>query len=509
MRSCVKKSFVLPGLIAGLGLIPAGRVPAQTFTTLHSFTAADTPPTITTITTDSDGISPTALVLFGNMLYGTAQGGGTSGRGTLFKLNLNGTDFTTLHSFTGLASTGPPNYYTTNSDGVSPYAPLVLSGTTLYGTAFQGGSYGVGTIFKVDIDGTGFTTLYSFTAGSGDFFYDYYNSDGAYPAGGLILSGDTLYGAASLGGTYGQGTVFAVNTDGTGFTNLHSLAGDGYGSNWPELLLYGGTLYGTTIGGGTFRAGAVFAMNTDGTGFTNLHSFNPLSDGAGPDSLVLPGNKLYGTAGVRGDSDNGTVFAVNTDGTGFTTLYQFTATHTNDSGVFTNKDGAYPDGLILSGSTLYGTAANGGSWGSGTVFAVNTNGTGFSVLHSFTATSGPIVSGVWGTGANSDGALPGAFAAAGLILTGNMLYGTTRAGGSSGGGTIFSISIPPQLTITPTGGNVVLTWPTNFKGFSLQSTMNLSSPVWTTNLPAPVVVNGLNTVTNPISGTQQFFRLSQ
>jgi hypothetical protein len=43
----------------------------------------------------------------------------------------------------------------------------------------------------------------------------------------------------------------------------------------------------------------------------------------------------------------------------------------------------------------------------------------------------------------------------------------------------------------------------------LQSTTNVFSPVWTTNLPAPVTVNGLNTVTNPISGTQQFFRLSQ
>jgi hypothetical protein len=35
------------------------------------------------------------------------------------------------------------------------------------------------------------------------------------------------------------------------------------------------------------------------------------------------------------------------------------------------------------------------------------------------------------------------------------------------------------------------------------------SPVWTTNLPAPVVVNGQNTLTDPISGTLRFFRLSQ
>ena len=74
---------------------------------------------------------------------------------------------------------------------------------------------------------------------------------------------------------------------------------------------------------------------------------------------------------------------------------------------------------------------------------------------------------------------------------------------------IFSISLPPQLTITPATANVVLSWPTNFTGFTLQSTTNLASTVWSTNLPAPAVVNGQYTVTNPISGTQQFFRLSQ
>ena len=68
----------------------------------------------------------------------------------------------------------------------------------------------------------------------------------------------------------------------------------------------------------------------------------------------------------------------------------------------------------------------------------------------------------------------------------------------------------PQLTISPSGTNVVLSWPTYSCGFTLQSATNLgSSAVWTTNLPSPVVVNGQNTVTNPISGMQQYYRLSQ
>jgi hypothetical protein len=71
-------------------------------------------------------------------------------------------------------------------------------------------------------------------------------------------------------------------------------------------------------------------------------------------------------------------------------------------------------------------------------------------------------------------------------------------------------SSPAQLTIIPSGTNVILTWSTNAVGFTLQSTTNLASPaVWNTNSPAPVVVNGQNTVTNLITGPQQFYRLSQ
>jgi hypothetical protein len=69
-------------------------------------------------------------------------------------------------------------------------------------------------------------------------------------------------------------------------------------------------------------------------------------------------------------------------------------------------------------------------------------------------------------------------------------------------------SSPAQLTIISSGTNVILTWSTNAVGFTLQSTPNLgASVVWATNSPSPVVINGQNTITNPISGRQQFYRL--
>jgi uncharacterized repeat protein (TIGR03803 family) len=409
-----------------------------------------------------------------------------------------------------------------------------VSGNTLYGTTvgcgcFDGGVWNGPTVFKVYTDGTGFTNLYNF-ASAYPYTNNYgqvrsKNTDGLSP-GSLILSSNTLYGTASGGGSWGYGTVFALNIDGAGFTNLHSFTpftanSSGAFTNsdgttpLASLVLSGHTLYGTAANGGGFGHGTVFKINTDGSGFTTLHSFSGGSNGAYPQaSLLLSGNFLYGT--TRGGLDyygsfrsgNGTVFVLNTNGTSFTTLHSFTATvpyFTNDECGFvgsTNSDGAFPSGrLILSGHTLYGTAAYGGN-DSGTLFALNTDGTGFTALHSFsTADCADILGTI-----NHDGAFPH-----GLILSGNTFYGTTSAGGPHGGGTVFSISFLPQLTITPFRSNIILTWPTNYAGFDytgyhLQSTTNLASSVWTTNLT--VGVNGQNSVTNLVSGTE-FFRLNK
>jgi len=499
MKTYMKNLFLLPALIAGLGLLTAGRVTAQTFTTLHSFTA-------TPFNTNSDGATPYAgLVQSGNTLYGTTYAGGRAGKGSVFAVNTDGTGFTNLYSFS--ARFGP---LSTNTDGARPSDGLVLSSNTLYGTATFGGTAGIGTVFKVNTDGTGFTNLHNFTEAAPP---DYINSDGVNPYAGLILLNNTLYGAAAFGGSAGNGTVFAVNTDGTGFTNLHSFAaGSGSfpnttntdGANpYGRLILSGNILYGTAADGGSSGAGAVFALNTDGTGFTNLHSFDSFAgEGLNPVAeLFLSGNTLYGTTLNGGSSGVGALFKVNTDGTGFTTLYSFTAL--SGPSPYTNSDGANPRaGLVLSGNTLYGTAEIGGSstncvQGCGTVFAVNTDGTGFTNLHNFTN--------------GSDGGSPEAR----LMLSGNTLYGTAAFGGSSGNGTVFSLSFAPQLTIAVSATNVILSWPISYAGFSyagyiLEDTANLGSPTgWNSvaDTNAPVIINGQLRVTRPMLGPQWSYRL--
>jgi len=484
--------FFLQILKVGLGLMLTGHLTGQTFSVLHTFTSASGPNA-----TNSDGANPSGtLFLSGSTLYGTATYGGTSGLGSVFALNTDGTSFTTRHNFTGV------------SGGANPRGGVILSSDTLYGTSSGGGSTGAGTVFAVSTNGVIFENLHSFTPPANDSFGLRTNSDGAYPFAGLILSGNTLYGSANDGGTSGRGTLFAVNANGTDFSTLHSFSsGSGGAYSSAGLILLGSFLYGTDYG--NLGNGTVFAINTNSTAFTNYYAFTTghlnsngirtNSDGANPHAeLVLSDNTLYGTTEYGGNSGNGTVFAMNTDGTGFKNLHSFAAGAYNSVGLYTNSDGANPTaGLILSGNSLYGTASAGGSSGQGTVFTLNTNGTGFMNLYSFTATPRypePQT--------NSDGANP----FAGLILSGNTLYGTTAYGGSSGNGTVFSVSFAPHLTIIPSGTNVIVMWPANAAGFDYTGFILQSAPAVSgtfTNVPGAT-----SPYTNPIAGAQQFYRLS-
>jgi uncharacterized repeat protein (TIGR03803 family) len=431
-------------MVAAFASVLVGRATAQTFRTVYNF---------------SGGPQPWKhLILSGDTLYGTTSGGGDFSSGSVFAITTAGGGFTNLHNFNV-------------TDGSDPAGGLLLWSNTLYGTTGRGGASFSGTIFRVGTDGTGFTVLHSFDG-----------TDGWGPSGRLALSGGRIFGTTDSGGGYtnGNGTVFAINIDGTGFKNLHNFAGAD-----PDaplgVVLSGDTLYGITEGDfiSGSAGGTVFKLNVDGSGFSPLYYLGEYDFATvGP---ILSGNTLYGMAG-------GTVFKLNTDGTGFSPL----GATAGDSG------------LILSGDAIYGTSINGGPSGNGFIFTVKTDGTGFSILYSFTALQ-TNSSGVY---VNPDGAYP--CWGAELALAGNTLYGTCELGGSAGYGTIFSISMPPQLTLTTTGQNLVLSWPTNFTGYTLRSTTNLGpSAVWITNLPAASVVNGMNTVTNPISGAQQFFRLSQ
>ena len=134
---------------------------------------------------------------------------------------------------------------------------------------------------------------------------------------------------------------------------------------------------------------------------------------------------FYGTTYLGGTNGTGTVFKVNADGSGYTVLHNFTQTAPNGA----NTDGTNPAAALIQGAdgALYGTTPSGGAGGSGTVFRLTTDGLTFTVLHNFGATVNSLPDGTYPAAALVQGA-------------DGALYGTTQAGGTNTAGTVFKVS---------------------------------------------------------------------
>jgi uncharacterized repeat protein (TIGR03803 family) len=377
--------------------LASGPANAQTYTTLLTFSG-------------TNGYYPEGgLTLSGSTLYGMTEDGGVNYKGNVFCVNTDGSGYQNLFSF---AATGP--------NGNSPLGNLTLSGSTLYGMTEQGGAKGDGTIFSINTNGNGFTTLLSFSG-----------ANGYWPQGGLTLSGSTLYGMTTGGGYYGDGNIFSIGSNGSGYQNLLSFSGSS-GANpgsYPigDLTLSGSTLYGTTyFGGAASNGGTIFRINTDGSGFKSLLSFSGTNGGPSTGDLTLSGSSLFGMTQYGGVNTAGNIFRINTDGSGYKDLWDLTG----DSG----GDGATPgSALTLSGPVLFGMTYSGGANGYGDIFSINTDGSGYDDLFDDSS-------------ANHDAGLGN------LTLGGSTLYGMSQQGGPLWRGTVFSLTIPP----TPEPSTLVL-----------------------------------------------------
>ncbi|MEI8292149.1 MAG: choice-of-anchor tandem repeat GloVer-containing protein [Verrucomicrobiota bacterium] len=464
---------------------------AQSFSVIYTFTNSP-----------GAGNQNSSLLLESNTLYGTTYYGGSSSNGTVFKVNTDGSGYTILKSFSARSA----NYPYTNTDGVWPQAGLVLSNSILYGTTMNGGLYGGGTVFKIQTDGSNFVTLKNFLFSGGGA-----STDASNPQAGLVLAENTLYGTSYYGGTNGNGTVFKVNTDSSGFAILKHFSATILNTNfgayvngdgaipYSGLALNGGALYGTTSRGGSFGYGTVFMLNTDGSSFAVLKNFpRSFSSGGGSGinddgmypigGLICQNNVLYGTTMGGGTNGWGTVFKISIYGDGYSVIKSFANI----------PDGSYPQStLVLSGNTLYGTTVSGGVTGNGTLFKVNLDGTGYSILKNFPATV---------SDTNNDGGLN--WSMAGLTLNGGTFYGTASVGGAYGSGTVFKLDLTPQLGAILFSNSIPQVAITNFFGQSvdIQVATNLSG-TWEvlTNL---VLTNGIGQFSDSSSTNfpQRFYR---
>lgn len=257
---------------------------------------------------------------------------------------------------------------------------LLASDGNVYFGAFAGGK-GAGAVARLTPAGV-LSTLYSL-AGNG--------SEGLSIIGPLMQASDgALYGTAYLGGEEGLGTLFRLTLDGT-FSILHHFGGGQPNAILPYTGVTegpDGQLYGTTLRGGTPDAGVVYRIGVDGSGYTVLHEFGG-SSGIHPEgTLVLAADgMLYGTTALGGENNRGTIYRISTAGA-VEVLYHFPALgRFSENGQPVNATGANPRAGMMIGAdgNFYGTAHKGGEFGFGTVFRLTPAGE-LTVVHAF---SGP------------------------------------------------------------------------------------------------------------------------
>jgi uncharacterized repeat protein (TIGR03803 family) len=333
------------------------------------------------------------------LFYGTAAGGGSNNAGAVFRFAENPFNYALVHSFT-------------TDDGAGPGTLIEALPGVLFGAMSSGGQSNKGTIFRLNTDGSDFAVLHDFAGAD----------EGHRPLAGLMLARNgMLYGTTIWGGANSLGSIFRLNPDGSDFQTIHSLCCGVYSPGLGPLVQGDDdTLYGTAQGG-QFGRGVLFRIGTNGLGFQVLHHFpDDGSEGAGfpwAGLIIGPDRRLYGST-APGSSGFGALFAINQDGT------QFTVLHT-----FNNGDGSNPLGQLLVGhdGAFYGTTQFGGTFGGqgGVIFRMNTDGSAFSVLHSFAFPVGP------------EGARP----TSGLVEgSDHDLYGVTPLGGEFSGGVILRVS---------------------------------------------------------------------
>ncbi len=355
-------------------------------------------------------------------LYGTAYSGGKYNWGTVYKLrNRMG-----AWSFALLYS------FTGGNDGGEPAARVVFGPDgSLYGTTILGGS-DYGTVFNLKPPPTPPPTV--FAPWVDTVVYRFQGKpDGANPGFGALVfdASGAMYGTTENGGLQDQGTVYKLTPSGQGYTEsvLYSFTGgsDGYFPVGAVAFDRLGNLYTTTFYGGTNGDGAVIELMPSGGGWVakTIHSFAGATDGARPFSGVIvdSSGNLYGTTPTGGANGGGTVYELTPSGGSWTfqVLYAFGG----------RTDGGPLGSLVMDTvGNIYGTTHGDGHYRWGNVFKLSPSGGGgwtYADVYDFFCLGSPC----------SDGEGP----VGELILDvdGN-LYGTTSLGGVYGGGVVFKLA---------------------------------------------------------------------
>ncbi len=357
--STARRVFAVSAIALTLVGIPIRGAAGTTFEVLHTFDSAD------------EGRQPSTGVVEGSdgALYGTTRFGGASGGPCVFRMNKDGSGYAILHRF--------PNY--SYSQGL--IASLIEgSDGMLYGSAFPPAG-GIPIIFRLTLAGD-FTVLKEGASpvspviegsdgalywtdgygihrinGNGTGYHSVQLPEGVSPNVGLTEGNDRrLYGvrpSTVIIFPHMQflipGTLVSFNKDGSDFRTLYRFEGSYNGPQARVIEATDGALYSTIDG-------SIFRVKKDGTSFTNFPART--ANGALVEwvdgKLYAIGWELYPT-GWRGS-----VVSIGKNGSAYEVIHGFADTNA----------GAAPFSALIPGrdGALYGTAANGGPAGGGTVY---------------------------------------------------------------------------------------------------------------------------------------------
>lgn len=291
----------------------------------------------------------------GNLYGGSGDYGLQPRLGSIFSVPAKGGSLTILHECVDYL------------DGWGPMGLVQDPDGTLYGLTYWGGSYGVGMLYSMQPDGTGYTMLASlplqqglFILGGDGMFYTSSGKSYTYPGGAvmrldpksgtltlvrafdqtsqdpyypsLMVYGTDgfLYGLAAYGGANSGGVLYRMAPDGTAFSILHAFGGSGDGTT-PEDLILGsdGVLYGTTYAGGANKGGTVFSYAAAVGGYHLLASFDGKAQGGGPYLIIKASDGyMYGVTDYGGANNHGGVFRMDRNSGALTELTDFNVAYT-------------------------------------------------------------------------------------------------------------------------------------------------------------------------------------
>ena len=364
-------------------------------------------------------ISRCTMVAVNGYMYGTTTNGGTSGIGSIFRISPLG-QYQVVYSFSALPQGTGGELGPSPSNGSNPAGPLASVGGVIYGTTVLGGFQNRGVLYSFDVVTNRFSVIHQFKMHHAD------NATGAVTDGTYIVGTVEVGGEGTTSGVY----YHNISTGTTKFKNFEDAFGKAM--TFAPPVKWGSAFVGVTTTGGSANGGTVYSFvpNTEEGTLAILHEFSGIGADSSPVDVRVINDTLYGVTGSY-TGNSGELFSLSMSTSSqvpnFSVLHQFANDH--DASTPMRAPVMVP---TPSGQKLVGLLLNGGTNGYGAVYTSSLDGSNYSLIHAFNGSD---------SGMSCNGLVTGS--------DGN-LYGIGNPLSSTGAGVASIFRMGPQIaTVNP------------------------------------------------------------